>query len=129
MIALRTFDEKPCDFNVSAEALAFHITQVTVVSFVQDFSRTARTRAACVSLSLFNDVNQREGFIHPSIDLAGTKLHRSPFGQYRQIVVSCVGFSHEVVGAGRHRVPQWLRLYERPRFSVKRFVMFFFEIL
>jgi hypothetical protein len=76
------------------------------VSYVLNCFRTARTRAACVSLSLFNDFNQREGFVNPSVDITDANLYRLPFGRYRQFVASFVSYSHEVGGAGRRRVPQ-----------------------
>jgi hypothetical protein len=52
----------PCDFDVNIKALAFSKTQTTDVSVVRGFPRTARTHAACVSLSFFYDFKERGGF-------------------------------------------------------------------
>jgi len=107
LIALRTIDESLCTLDVSIEAVLTLIRRKRpFVSYVLNCFRTARTRAACVSLSLFNDFNQREGFIHPSVDLADANLYRLPFGRYRQFIASFVGYTRKVGGAGRRRLPQ-----------------------
>jgi hypothetical protein len=82
-------------------------------------TRTARTHAACVSLSFFNDVKQREGFIHPSINATDAKPCRTPFRAVPAVSSQCIRNSHEVCGAGRHRVPQCWALYEAGPLPVK----------
>jgi hypothetical protein len=75
MIALRTIDELPCNFDVSIEAIGYSIKRKRPMFRLSEWlpTRTARTHAACVSLSFFNDVNQREGFGNPSADAPDAK--------------------------------------------------------
>lgn len=67
---------------------------------------------------------QTAGRICSSFDQNNRRISlcRTPFGAKPAISSQCIGYSREVGGAGRHRVPQWLRLYERPPVSVKHFV-------
>ena len=45
------------------------------------------------------------------------------------VFASFISYSREVGGAGRRRVPQWLRLYEAARPGVKRFVAEFSRMM
>ena len=69
-------------------------------------SRTARTLAACVSLSFINDVKQ-QGSIKLPIHAADEKSTGSPSGN-TGVSASCTLNSHRNVGScWQRRVPQW----------------------
>jgi hypothetical protein len=75
-------------------------------------SRTARTHAACVSLSFFNDVKQRGGFLGPPVQCIGHKSMPVPF----RVVPAASGQLHQEYTQGcwhrrAARVPQWPGLY------------------
>jgi len=59
-------------------------------------TRTARTRAACVSLSFFNDVKQREGFGNPSFRCLRRVSMPDPFWAVPAIPSQCISNSDEV---------------------------------
>jgi hypothetical protein len=53
----------PCAFDVSIEAWLLYKRKRPLFRLSEWLpTRTAKTRAACVSLSFFNDVKQQEGF-------------------------------------------------------------------
>jgi len=86
-------------------------------------SRTARTHAACVSLSFFNDVKQRGGFLNPPVQCIGQKSMPVPFRE----VPAASGQLHQECTQGcwhrrAARVPQWRGLYVVLARGVKHFV-------
>jgi hypothetical protein len=60
--SLANIDESPCAFDVSIEALASQNANDRCFGCPQVSLRTARTHAACVSLSFFHNVKEPEGF-------------------------------------------------------------------
>ena len=64
-----------------SKLFGFSKTQGDHVSVVRDLSRTARTRAACVSLSFFNDVKEPGEFLNPPTFSSGRDLMPGPLAR------------------------------------------------
>ena len=101
MIALRTIDELPCNSDVSIEAIwLLCIKRKRPMFRLSKWlpTRTARTHAACVSLSFFNDVKQR-GELLLLINATGQEAPPYPFWVVPAVRASCIMNAHRDVGA------------------------------
>jgi hypothetical protein len=79
MIALRTFDEKPCVSNVSVEAFGYSLRRIRpLFRPAPGYPRTRQnTRRLRLSFSL-NDVNQQQGLNPNPTKPQGAKTARQP---------------------------------------------------